>query len=106
MQMIDLEKVSGGSPNLIGRERGEKARSALEIDRLDQERDQVVVVRIPPEVYAVSSSFVLGLFSRSIDALGPEQFRNRYKFDASQSVLQQIEHGIERACVVPGQLVI
>lgn len=93
---LSLAKIlSAGSPNLIGRDQGEQARETLGIAQLDREAEGVVV-QVPEQVSAVSSSFVSGLFSESIRTLGENRFREKYTFLAPAPILTQIEHGIER----------
>jgi hypothetical protein len=93
---IDMNEVSGGSRNLSGKGRGESARAHFRLDEIDRGDDRVTV-KFPQEIYAISSSFFLGMFSPSIERLGVEAFQRKYRFIADDVLQQQIQHGIERA---------
>lgn len=102
MTEINLDAVAnkGQVRNLAGKPRGEAARVAFHLDEVDHASD-VVTVEVPDYIYAISSSFFLGLFSRSVVALGGiEGFLNHYRFRASDTVMRQIYHGLDR-CVMP-----
>lgn len=71
---------SPGVGILAGRDRGERARKEEKLDSLDRAEEVEVTVVIPEHIYSVNSSFFLGMFDRSIRALGAEGFRRRYKF--------------------------
>lgn len=72
----------GPIDNLVGQEDGEKARRRFNLDELDASGDRVVVV-IPKDVLAVSSSFWSGLFSNTVAKYGRNGFHSRYKFKAA-----------------------
>ncbi|GGF57718.1 hypothetical protein GCM10011332_09000 [Terasakiella brassicae] len=96
--MINLEAMTndGKVHNLAGKERGENARDNFSLDSIDTQEENVTIV-IPEHVYAVSSSFFLGMFSNSLKSLGgKEAFLQKYKFDSTPLVLKQVLHGIER----------
>lgn len=97
MQKIDLSLYTSGGKvrNLSGKDRGLAARKEFGMDELDQSDDQVVV-RIPEYVYAISTSFFCGMFSRSYNVLGPDGFRQKYVFKAHQDLGRQIDQGLER----------
>lgn len=102
MPEISLDAVAnkGQIRNLAGKPRGEHARAAFGLDEMDR-MSGVVTVEIPDYIYAISSSFFLGLFSRSVTALGgAEGFLDHYRFRASDVVMRQIQHGLDR-CVMP-----
>lgn len=97
MKTIDLDEFTDGGRvhNLAGKERGEFARQKLNIDSLDTE-ESVIEVLVPEHIYAVSSSFFLGLFSLSLQALGTkESFSSKYQFRATPTVQDQIDRAIE-----------
>lgn len=99
MNQVDLAPVAGNGQvrNLAGKDRGEQARTALKLDDLDKSVEPVVV-HVPDYIYAISSSFFLGMFSQSIARCGSQEaFLRHYKFDASDSIMKQVLHGIERA---------
>lgn len=98
MRIIDLDHLTdqGKVHNLAGRERGENARAHFDLDNLDG-LEEPVSVKIPDHVYGLSSSFFLGMFSRSIRNAGSqERFLQKYKFDVTDEVMQQIMHGLSR----------
>lgn len=97
VRMIDIANVAkGGIHNLSGKLRGESAREYFGLDRLDEDDQQVTVV-FPEELYAISSSFFLGMFSLSIRKFGEEKFLKKYKFQADENMQRQIRHGVKRA---------
>ena len=79
-RIIDLQKyTTPGVGILAGRDRGEYARRAEALDRVDT-GGTLVVVQIPRDVYSVNSSFTLGMFDKSVQTLGAEGFRKQYTF--------------------------
>ncbi|WP_156478017.1 hypothetical protein [Acetobacter malorum] len=100
--MIDLNNVTnnGAVRNLSGKERGEAARNLFQLDNLDK-ASETVVVRVPHYLYAMSSSYFLGLFSPSVTRFGSkEKFLEHYRFEASPSIMKSVLHAISR-CLLP-----
>lgn len=64
---------------LAGRDRGKAVRAKAALDRLDGGSEPVRVI-FPNFVYSINSSFFLGLFELSIDALGEDGFLKQYEF--------------------------
>lgn len=97
MQEIDLALYTSGGKvrNLSGKDRGLAAREDFGMDNLDQGDGQVVVC-IPEYVYAISTSFFCGMFSRSYNVLGPHGFRQKYVFKTHEDLGRQIDQGLER----------
>ena len=97
MPMIDLESYTakGKVRNLSGKDRGLSVREEFRMDELDH-HDGAVKVRIPPYVYAISTSFFCGMFGDSYEALGHEGLLDKYEFDVPQELWPQIEQGLER----------
>ena len=98
MRSIDLEEYTrdGKIRNLSGKDRGLDARRQYKLDEIDQ-GEESVIVRIPKYIYAISTSFFCGMFSRSYERLGSkEDFLVRYRFDATELQWKQIDQGIER----------
>jgi hypothetical protein len=96
MAAIDLEELTKGKVhNLSGRLRGLAARDLFHLDRLDQSGEPVEV-HIPDHVYAVTPSFIQGLFGKSVEQLGgnAQAFRRNYRFIAPALVLDQVEKGL------------
>jgi len=93
---IDLADYnSPGVRVYAGRERGELARAKAALDRAD-EAGEVVIVKIPPDVFSINTSFFLGMFADSIRKLGEREFRNRYRFEGPNVDLV-VEDGIKEA---------
>ena len=94
-QTIDFAKIDG--PVYTGRDRGERLRSELELDKLDAV-DGVVDVRIPATVYTMSSSFFLGLFGPSVLRFGTkEAFFKHYRFASPEFLDEVLETYASRA---------
>lgn len=97
MQTIDLEELTGNGKvhNLSGHVRGLAARNAFGLDALDAAGDPVQVI-VPDHVYSLSPSFVQGLFSASVKAVGndPSAFFSRYLIVASDLVRRQIDRAM------------
>ncbi len=99
MTVIDLAPAAGGGEvfNLSGMERGRAFRQLVRLDELDM-TDEEVTVKIPPSIYAVTDSYVLGLFSPSVKRLGSlDAFRRKYRFEASPDQMKQIFRALERS---------
>lgn len=96
MASIDLEELTQGKVhNLSGRLRGLAAREKFHLDQIDAESEPVEV-RFPDYVYAVTPSFIQGLFARSVERRGGSEraFRRHYTFIAPAVVLEQVERGL------------
>jgi len=78
---LNLEHWRGAKGNrvLAGRESGESARREAKLEEIDASNSDVIV-SVPPDFIAVSSSFFRGMFGDSIRRLGEIEFRKRYKF--------------------------
>ena len=98
MAEIDLDLLTDGGRvhNLTGKPLGINARKLLKLDDLDR-LDQSVDVVVPDHIYAISSSFFLGLFSESLKNFGGrDAFLQHYKFAADQVIMEQVSEGIKR----------
>ena len=94
-EKIDFARMGG--PVFSGRERGQINREKYDLDKIDVSKNTVEVV-IPQGTYAVTSSFFLGLFGLSIQALGGrKQFREKYNINAPDRFQEKIEFYIELA---------
>lgn len=94
--IIDFADLTGGGRvrNLSGHDKGQAARARYDLDTLD-EGSAPVEIRVPEEIYAISGSFVQGMFAKSLVKLGSkEAFFSHYKFDAASDILRQIERGL------------
>ena len=78
---INLGKYRGQKSTLFtGRHHGKMAREALQLDKLDKSKDNVVFV-IPEGTTSLNPSFFLGLFYDSISNLkGVDNFERKYSF--------------------------
>ena len=93
--VIDFGKLEG--PVFTGRPRGEALRARLKVDALDT-ADAIVDVQIPDTTYTISSSFILGLFGKSVVRAGSKQaFYQKYHFHASQVFQDVVESCVTRA---------
>jgi len=96
---INLMDVTdnGRVHNLSGKGHGENVREHFDLDRLDEE-DGCVEVIVPNDIYAISSSFFSGMFSRSIQNLGGEErFLEKYIFRSHPELMRQIYHGLSHS---------
>ena len=79
-----------------GRNNGSSLRRRLRLDDYDKE-DGIATVTIPPETFSFNISFFLGLFSDSVRTLGETVFRQKYVFQCTDVIMDNINDGIERA---------
>ena len=95
--MIDLERYTsyGKVKNLSGKDRGLSVRKEFGMAELDHDAD-IVTVRIPEYVYAISTSFFCGMFGDSYETLGYDALLAKYKFEMPEELWPQIEQGLER----------
>jgi hypothetical protein len=90
--VIDFANLGG--PIFTGRPRGEKLREVLHVEDYDED-DILVVVNIPESTYSISSSFILGLFGKSVVKAGSkEAFYHKYQFKTNE-----LFHGVVDSCV-------
>jgi hypothetical protein len=93
MKQIDLGKYRSENAEIFsGRQRGLDVRKDAGLDSLDRNSDPVIV-HIPEDVFSVNSSFFLGMFTPSIERLGGEAFKRKYRFtgkDISQVIAEAI----------------
>lgn len=93
-----------GGPVYVGRANGVEARKRVKVDLLD-DVDGQIQVQIPPETYAVNSSFFLGMFGPSISRFGSsEEFFEHYQFDCPEHILSTLRSAADRALVSRGTL--
>lgn len=90
---IDFKDL--GMPVFTGRPRGQEARKRLKLDSVTAE-DTVDVV-IPEGVYAMTSSYFLGLFGPSVRELGLEQFQRVFRFTAPAFLSEKLSDWTLRA---------
>lgn len=80
--------VPEGARILSGKEVGIKARKKYNLDNID---DTDGYAQIEIDVPVVTSSFILGMFSKSVQKLGIEKFFDKYRFNARDDVIRNIE---------------
>jgi len=96
MALVDLGKYQEpGVGVFAGRGRGASARKAANLDELDKS-SELVEVRVPPETFALNSSFFLAMFGDSIRTLKAEGFRQKYRF-TGKDITETVESGIKDA---------
>lgn len=94
--MIDLGSYrTAGVRVLAGRERGRLVRGKAGLDKLDKAPDPVEV-HVPDDLWAITSSFFLGMFGDSVRFLGEEGFRKHYIF-TGKDISSIFEDGIREA---------
>ena len=96
MHVIDLDKHTGNGRvhNLAGKRKGLDVRTSERLDELDN-ADAPVQVIVPKHLYALSPSFFLGLFSRSLRHFeSKEAFLAHYKFIGTEQIKSQVHDGI------------
>lgn len=88
--------IDENSKVFTGRDEGEKVRLELKLEDYDY-TDTIIEVIIPKGVISFNPSFFLGMFGPTIKNLGEEKFRQKYKFNCNECVLEDIEDGIRKA---------
>lgn len=94
---IDLSKeIKIGSKVFSGRLMGEELRIKYLLDEEDKIKEKVFI-KFPKDTFSLNASFFLGMFGKSVIALGEEAFKNKYIFDCNDTIHKSIEDGINRA---------
>lgn len=94
---INLNDISNKEVQVIsGRSRGEATRKKFKIEKIEEEHNQVKVI-IPKECYCLNSSFLLGLFGKSIRKFGSKKFKEVFVFVNDENHREEIEEAITRA---------
>lgn len=93
---IELKNYIDNKKVLSGRDNGAALRKKLDLEKIEKEKDKITII-IPIEVYAVNSSFFLGMFGKSVRTLGKEEFEKKYYFKCNEVVKLNIEDGINDA---------
>ena len=96
MITIDLQQYRNlNSKILSGRHFGMQVRKKMKLDEIDKTEEQVTII-IPDDIWSLNSSYFIGVFEKSVNYLGEENFRNKYVFQCSNNyILENIEQGIE-----------
>lgn len=90
MDTLNLHTISG-SKVLSGREEGEMMRKKLKLDTRDFDEKKYSI--LVPEVFAVTASYFLACFGKSVRSLGKEKFEKKYIFKCNNNV--SIENNIK-----------
>ncbi|MHA6333185.1 hypothetical protein ACXYL9_05825 [Qipengyuania sp. CAU 1752] len=93
---INFEVLTKGRVhNLSGHERGLAARELFKLDELDK-CDSIVEIEVPDHIYGLSPSFIQGLLSASVKALGSsrEAFFSHYHVKSTDLVKRQFDRGL------------
>lgn len=98
INFADMDALENHGRRLYaGRDEGQAHREKYNLDEKDFS-DGVIEVIIPNDTYAITCSFFLGLFAKSVHALGgSRQFRAKYTFQASKEFQNDIAFHIVRA---------
>lgn len=95
MDTLNLHTING-SKVLSGREEGETMRKKLKLDIKDlDEKEYSILV---PNVFAITASYFLACFGKSVRSLGKEKFEKKYIFKCNNvSIKNNIKDGIDSA---------
>lgn len=98
-RVLDLADYRGDKQNrvLSGREKGEMVRHDARVAELDGAHEPVEV-RVPRDLFSVTSSFFLGMFGPSIRSLGEDGFRRHYRF-TGKAITRVVEDAIRAAAL-------
>lgn len=96
MENINLKQYINNKKVLSGREKGKKLREDLKLDEKDK-TETSIGIEIPKEVYALNSSYFLGLFGASVRKFGKDKFLEKYRFSCTHIIMLNILDGIEDA---------
>lgn len=97
MEIINLDDFRGKKSKILsGRDEGEAARVKLKMEKLDISVNQVKII-VPDDIWSINSSFFLGLFGESIRKMGEDGFREKFIFECSESVSEDVEESIKYA---------
>lgn len=80
-----------------GRQKGENLRDKWELDKLEQDANTHVLIKVPETVYNLGPSFLQGLFTKTIfKENGLQIFHNKYTFKASSIIKDQIDFVVDK----------
>ena len=100
--ILELQKyIDKRETALVGREHGEKLLQLLEnksvmLNLLEKEYKLIEIV-VPDSIISINKSFFLGFLETRIQELGPETFRLKYNFNASEYIIRKIDKNIDLA---------
>lgn len=91
--------INGNSKVLSGRREGRIMRDKLKLDDRDMDNNSYEVIL--PDVMAITASYFLECFGKSVRTLGKNEFINKYIFKSKKEVLNEnIKSGIEAALTI------
>ena len=93
---IKLSEYVGLTKVLAGRDNGEILRNKLKIEEIEKSEENIMII-IPESVKAFNSSYFLGAFGRSVRKLGRIKFNEKYIFQCTEVIKENIEDGINEA---------
>jgi hypothetical protein len=93
---IDLGAYrTAGTLVFAGRIRGGQVRSKAGLDETDKDPEPIVI-HVPEDVWAVTSSFFLGMFGPSVRTLGEAGFAAHYLF-TGKDISPIVKDGVREA---------
>jgi len=93
---IDLGAYrTAGTLVFAGRDRGKQVRGKAGLDEADKDANPIVV-HIPEDIWAITSSFFLGMFGPSVRSLGEEGFATHYLF-TGKDISPIVKDGLREA---------
>lgn len=106
MRTLNLSKrerldviTNGNNKVLSGRNEGKMMRDKLKLDLRDNDSKKYEIYI--PDVFAVTASYFLECFGRSIRQLGKSGFNEKYQFQTkNEAVKENIIHGIDSALII------
>jgi len=95
-KIIDLAAYrTQGTLVFAGRDRGRLVRAKAALEEADRE-PAPVEIRIPDDIFSITSSFFLGMFGPSIQRLGAENFAKHYLF-VGKDISPIVRDGVREA---------
>jgi hypothetical protein len=105
LQIIDLNQYrSTGVRIFSGRTRGEAVRQELRLSKVEANDNSEFEVRVPTDIFQITSSFFLGLLGDTIRQLGAEVFRRKFRFTGKNIetvVAEGVEEALKRSSAIP-----
>src|SRR5437899_1189870 len=95
-RIIDLGAYrTEGTLVFAGRDRGKLVRSKAALEEADRDADPVEI-RVPDDIFSITSSFFLGMFGPSIQKLGADAFTTHYLF-VGKDISPIVKDGVREA---------
>jgi hypothetical protein len=97
MKILDFSPYTsdGRVLSLSGRPKGEGIRKDWNLDELEADPLNMFFIKIPEKMYGLAPSLIQGLFTKTIDTIGKEEFYRRYKFSPHEILVNQIKRVID-----------